>query len=212
MHFFPFAFLSTCSLPYQAKVFICLGDQDLLQKEFKEKKSTNIPLLHAIQDYVAGKTIIVRKNVPYSFNSPLEYQNPSMEDSSHTFSYGVGKTPLYLQQLSLCCSRRLRQDIRSKSHHFLVKEIVGRRKGEEGRQGPVCSLQASSRKGCILEKRGGQLCPLLPIRRLAPRLCLTNLGCNHISANVAGQCGQAERGSEISLPNHPQFLVAGMLS
>lgn len=67
----------------------------------------------------------------------------------------------------------------------------------------VLSKLLSGRQ-CMLEKEGGNSVPYSPLVGSLP-------GSSYISANVAGQCGQAERGSEILLLNHPQFLVAGLL-
>lgn len=60
------------------------------------------------------------------------------------------------------------------------------------------SRQTASSKGVHVSKNGVQLCPLLPIRRLLPKLSLANLGYNYINASVAGQCGQAARDSDFT--------------
>ena len=64
------------------------------------------------------------------------------------------------------------------------------------------SRQTAPSKGIHVREKGVQLCPLFPIRRLLPKLSLANMGYNYINASVAGQCGQAARGSEISLLSH----------
>lgn len=60
----------------------------------------------------------------------------------------------------------------------------------------------STRCVCVcvvhVSKKGVQLCPLLPIRRLLPKLSLANLEYNYINASVAGQCGQAARDSDFT--------------
>lgn len=65
-------------------------------------------------------------------------------------------------------------------------------------------LSKLSGRQCMLEKEDGNSVPYSPLVGSLP-------GSPYISANVAGQCGQAKRDSKILLLNHSQFLMAGML-
>lgn len=205
---FSFSFLNICSLPCQAKVFICLGDQDLLQKEFKGNK--NVLTLHFCIIYNNINNNNCEKECSIFLHLPTRI---SKDPVHRIFLQCRNDTLLSMAAVTLLEQEVNTQGNQKKNLPLSSQGNGGRKKQREGEMLILFSLQADFiQEGGVCQRKGGSSCPLLPIMRLLPRLSFTNLGCNYINANVAGQCDQAARGSEILLLNHALFLVAGVLS